>query len=167
MAEKILDLMAVLDDESQERLGKWYENLVEKGFVGQQTKDIPYHVSLAIFDPSKEKDIVAEMEELSENFETIPVHISHIGIFAGCRVLYSAPDMNPADLLSLRKAVKTETNEQYPWTPHVTVLLDEPDIICEAIPLFIKDFEPFMAHITKLSLCEFWPTREILTVELK
>ena len=167
MADKILDLMAVLDVESQKKLEKWYKDLVNEGFVGQQTKDIPYHVTLAIFDPSREDVVVAEMKELAGKFEAIPVHISHIGIFAGGKVLYAAPDMNPAGLLSLREAVKTETSEQFPWTPHVSILLDEPNAICEAIPLFVRNFKPFMGYITKLSLCEFWPTREILTVELR
>lgn len=167
MADKILDILAVLDDESQAKLAKWYDNLVKEGFVGQQTKDIPYHVSLAIFDADQEEEAVALTKRLSQNFGTIPVHISHMGIFAGGRVLYGAPDMNPADLLSLREAVDVKTKEQFVWTPHVSILMDEPDKICEAVPFLIKDFRPFLGHITKLSLCEFWPTREILTVELK
>ena len=62
---------------------------------------------------------------------------------------------------------KIETNEQFPWTPHATILIDEPDVICKAMPILLDSFHPFMGKITKLHLCAFWPTREIATVDLK
>ena len=129
MAEEILVLMADLDDESQKTLGGWYEKLKEAGFNGVQTPDLPFHVSLATFSPDKEAEVIEEMKKLAEQFSEVPVHISHIGLFAGGKVLYAAPDMNPAGLLDLRNAVKTETKEQFPWTPHVSILIDEKETI--------------------------------------
>ena len=84
----------------------------------------------------------------------------------GGRILYAAPDMNPADLLGLRQAIKTETNEIFPWTPHATILIDDAKIVQEALPILVEHFHPFMGRITKLHLCAFWPTREIATVTL-
>ena len=167
MAEEILMLMADLDDESQRIMDGWYEKLKAEGFVGKQTPNLPYHISLAGFSLDKEAEAVNEMRELAKRFKAIPVHISHIGLFAGGNVLYAAPDMNPADLLSLRQAVKTETDEKYPWTPHATIFIDEPQIVQKALPVLLDSFHPFMGKITKLQLCAFWPTREIAAINLE
>lgn len=51
-------------------------------------------------------------------------------------------------------------------TPHATIILDEPETICRALPEVMKVFRPFYGHIVRLHLCAFWPTREIATVEL-
>lgn len=166
MAEEFLTLMADFDDESQKILGGWYNKLQQKGFTGEQTPGLPFHISLACFSPDREAEAVQEMEELSERFSAVPVHISHIGLFAGGKILYAAPDMNPAGLLSLRQAVKTETREQYPWTPHCTILIDSAETIQKALPVFIEQFHPFMGMITRLHLCAFWPTREIAAAKL-
>lgn len=167
MAEQLLTLMADLDDKSQKRMADWYEDLRLAGFKGTQTPGLPYHISLASFALEKEAEITAEIKKLADDFTSIPVHISHIGIFEGGKVLFAAPDMDPSDLLSIRKAIHTETNDQYPWTPHCTILIDEPKTVQEALPVLIKSFQSFYGKITKLHLCAFWPTREIATIELK
>lgn len=166
MAEQFLTLMADLDEGSQKRLAAWYEDLKAAGFTGTQTPGLPYHISLASFALDKEAEIKAEIQKLAGEFSPIPVHISHIGIFKGGTVLFAAPDMNPPDLLSLRKAIRTETDDPYSWTPHCTILIDEPETVHEALPVLIRSFQPFCGKITGLHLCAFWPTREIAGVSL-
>lgn len=166
MAEEFLTLMADFDDESQQILGGWYDKLRQAGFTGTQTPNLPFHISLASFSPDREAEAVRETAELAERFSAIPVHISHIGLFAGGKILYAAPDMNPADLLQLRLAIQTETRDQYPWTPHSTILIDSAENIRKALPVLVDCFHPFMGTITKLHLCAFWPTREISAVHL-
>ncbi len=167
MAEKILVLMADLDEESQDIMGGWYEKLKAEGFTGKQTPGLPYHISMAVFSPDKEEEVVKEMDELAACFSGIPLHFSHIGLFEGGKVLFAAPDMNPAGLLDLRLKIETETTEEYPWTPHATIMIDEAEAIQRALPVLVEDFHSFMGKITKLHLCAFWPTREIKTVYLK
>ena len=167
MAEEILVLMADLDDESQKIMGGWYDKLRAEGFTGVQTPGLPFHISLASFLPDKEQEVVNEMEELAKKFSAIPVHISHMGLFAGGKVLYAAPDMNPAYLLDMRHAIKTETKENFIWTPHATIIIDEAETIQKALPVLVNSFQPFMGKITRLHLCAFWPTREIASVYLK
>ncbi len=167
MAEEILTLMADLDDESQKVLGEWYGKLKDAGFTGVQTPGLPFHISMACFSLDKEAEAAAEMKQLAERFSEIPVHISHIGLFEGGSVLYAAPDMNPAGLLELRQAIRTETQEKFPWTPHCTILIDEAPTVQKALPILVDNFHAFMGSITKLHLCAFWPTREIATVCLK
>ena len=158
--------MADLDEESQRIMNGWYEKLQAEGFVGEQTPGLPFHISLGSFSLDKEQEVIKEMKELADHFSEIPVHISHIGLFAGGRILFAAPDMNPADLLQIRQAIKTENSDQFPWTPHCTILIDDAAVVQKALPILLEDFHPFMGKITKLHLCAFWPTREIATVSL-
>ncbi|MBO4900457.1 MAG: 2'-5' RNA ligase family protein [Lachnospiraceae bacterium] len=166
MAEEFLTLMADFDDESQQILSGWYEKLKGAGFTGIQTPNLPFHISMGCFSLDKEDAVVDEMKKLAAGFSTVPVHISHIGLFAGGKVLFAAPDMNPPDLLDLRRAIQTETQENHPWTPHCTILIDEPEVVQKALPILVENFRPFRGRITKLHLCAFWPTREIATIYL-
>ncbi len=158
--------MADLDDEAQQIMNGWYDKLQANGFSGVQTPGLPFHISLACFSPDKEQEAVREMKELATRFPEVPVHISHVGLFAGGRVLFAAPDMNPSDLLQVRHAIKTETSETFPWTPHCTIMIDDATTVQKALSVLLEDFHPFTCKITKLHLCAFWPTREIATVSL-
>lgn len=166
MAEQFLTLMADLDDASQEIMSGWYNTLKEAGFTGTQTPGLPYHISLATFPLEKEQEIVALMQKVAAEFVPVPVHVSHVGMFAGGKVLFGAPELNP-ELAALQKACAKESIREYPWTPHATLLIDEPDTVYAALPVLMKSFYPFVGKIPRLHLCAFWPTREIASVELK
>ena len=167
MAEQFLTLMADLDDHSQEIMSGWYRELQDAGFTGVQTPGLPFHISLAMLSLDDEQAAAEETRRLGEAFSSIPVHISHIGLFAGGRVLFGAPDMNPAGLLQLHDAIRLNRTDKYPWTPHVTILIDEPETVRDALRILVKSFHPFTAQITGLHLCAFWPTREIASVRLR
>ena len=165
MAEQFLTLMADLDDASQEIMSGWYSKLKEAGFTGTQTPGLPYHISLATFPLEKEQEVVALMKTVAAGYAPVPVHISHVGMFTGGKVLFGAPDMSP-ELTALHEACAKETIQTYPWTPHATILIDEPETVCAALPMLMKSFYPFVGKISRLHLCAFWPTREIAAVEL-
>ena len=160
MAEQFLTLMADLDSESQERLSGWYSTLKEAGFTGVQTPDVPYHISLATFPLEQETEAAEIAHRAAAEFAPVPVHLSHIGMFAGGKVLFCGPEKNTG-LAALREACKPSAPETWPWTPHVTLLIDEPETVYTAIPHVMKCFTPFIGTITRLHLCAFWPTREI------
>ena len=166
MAEQFLTLMADLDDESQHIMSQLYAQLQMAGFTGTQTPGLPYHISLASFPLEKEREAIQITKEIASEFGPITVHISHIGLFAGGKVLFGAPDMKPSGLMLLHEAIKTEIGDDFLWTPHATVLIDEPETICKAIPVLLESFTPFIGKITGLHLCAFWPTREIMSVSL-
>ena len=105
------------------------------------------------------------MKKVADEFSPIPVHISHIGIFAPGKVLFGGPERN-ADLEKLHDACELNPDSQRPWTPHATILIDEPAAVCAALPQLLQSFHPFVGKITRLHLCAFWPTREIATVTL-
>ena len=165
MAEEFLTIMADLDDNAQARMSAWYDALKEAGFTGKQTPGLPFHISLATFPLDKEQEAVAITRKAGAAFSAVPVHISHMGLFAGGRVLFCGPERNPK--LDALQAACEKKPQKYPWTPHVTVLIDEPDAVCAALPVLIKHFSPFVANIERLHLCAFWPTREIASIQLK
>ena len=166
MAEQFLTLMADLDDEAQARMSGWYHSLQEAGFTGIQTPGLPYHISLSTFSTDQEREAAGIARKAADSFAPVTVHISHIGLFAGGKVVFAAPEKD-AELAALQDACRSCAPQQYPWTPHATVLIDEPETVQAALPIFVKSFEPFTARITRLHLCAFWPTREIGVFELK
>ena len=45
--EQFLTLMADLDEDSQAILSAWYKDLSNAGFRGNQTPNLPFHISMA------------------------------------------------------------------------------------------------------------------------
>ena len=165
MAEQFLTLMADLDEESQKLMAEWYSRLQEAGFTGTQTPGLPFHISLTTFALEQEQKAIELTKKAAEEFAPIPVHISHIGIFAPGKVLFGGLERN-ADLEKLHDACELNPDSQRPWTPHATILIDEPAAVCAALPQLLQSFHPFVGKITRLHLCAFWPTREIATATL-
>ncbi len=165
MTEQFLTLMADLDEDSQAIMSAWYKDLGNAGFKGNQTLNLPYHISLAAFSLEREQEAVELTRKLAGEFSPFPVNISHIGIFAPGKVLFGGPERS-AGLELLHDACEKAPDPQRPWTPHVTLLIDEPATVCQALPMLLKVFHPFVGRITGLHLCAFWPKREILSVEL-
>ena len=165
MAEQFLTLMGDLDEDTQNLMSAWYNILKNAGFTGIQTPGLSFHISLATFPLEQEQKAIELTEKAAGEFSPIQVHISHIGIFAPGKVLFGGPERN-AKLDLLHDACEMNPNSQRPWTPHVTLLIDEPATVCNALPLLLNSFHPFVGKITRLHLCAFWPTREIVTAEL-
>lgn len=165
MAESFLTLMADYCEEDQQRVSVWYDALQQAGFTGMQTPGLPMHISLATFALDEEEAAVALTRNIAARFAPVEVAIRHVGIFPGGKVLFAAPDMSPA-LVALQQACERPVVNGYPWTPHTTMLIDEPEEIGKAVPVLMQKFTPIRARIDRLHLCAFWPTREIVRVEL-
>ena len=56
MAEQFLTLMADFDDDSQTIMSAWYNSLIQAGFSGTQTTNLPFHISMASFQLEKEQE---------------------------------------------------------------------------------------------------------------
>ena len=63
--------------------------------------------------------------------------------------------------------LKEKFGPSFDWVPHTTMLIDEPENIYKALPMVVKEFSSFHGKVTCLHLYEFWPTRHILTVNLR
>lgn len=166
MAESFLTLMADYCEEDQQRISIWYDALQQAGFTGTQTPGLNHHISLATFPVEAEAEAIALTRRVAAEFGPVHADIRHVGVFPGGKVLFAAPDMSP-ELTALQQACAGDRPlNGYPWTPHTTMLIDTPEQIGAALPVLMEKFVPIRAKITHLHLCAFWPTREILTIEL-
>ena len=166
MAESFLTLMADYDTASQFRMDEWYSAIQRAGFTGTQTPGLNHHISLATFPLEQEEEAIALTQRIAAEFAPVDVYISHVGLFAGGRVLFAAPEMNPALAALQKECSGGRLLNMHPFTPHTTMLIDTPETICRALPVLMEKFEPCRARLTRLHLCAFWPTREIINVEL-
>ena len=162
MSDKALYVMAGYDDKTEKYLANIQNKLYERGFIGTHTKNIPQHITLGSFSIDKKSELKNLLQELSKQIKPFEITFNHIGIFGGSKVLFVAPDTNQK-LLDL----KERFGDSYNWTPHTTMIIDNPDTICEALPFVMNEFTAFEGKITSLHLYEFFPTRHILSVDFE
>lgn len=154
--DKRLYVLAGYDEETEARLSTLRQRLIDAGFIGTQTPDIPQHITLGSFDVSMEEELKARLRLVCSRTGRIQVSFSHLGIFGGSRVLFVAPNANPR-LLQL----KEEFGDSFHWTAHTTMLIDEPDKVFRALPMIAREFAPFCGYVNSLYLYEFFPKRFI------
>lgn len=161
MEEKILCVLAGYDADTQDRLAAIQNTLYQSGFVGTHTKDLIQHITLGTFKPGQEQHLMDIMTQAAGKYRPFTVTFHHIGIFGGSKVLFVAPDIN-RELLAL----KEDFGDSYNWTPHTTMLIDEPENIYKALPVAAGHFTEFQGKVESIHLFEFWPTRHILSLNL-
>lgn len=166
MAEAFLTIMAEYREEDQQKISVWRDALVNSGFIGSQTPGLRHHISLATWPLEKEAEAIETIKRAGERFAPVDAAIRHIGVLPGGKVLAAAPDLSPA-LTALQQACGDRMVHGYPWLPHTTLLIDETETLAAALPILMKHFVPLPAKVDRLRLCAFWPTREIVAVELK
>ena len=162
MQAKPLYLLAEFDGETQKTLAEYFEVLSQNGFVGSQTKDIPYHFTLGSRGVEFENQLLDALEKICPETAAVDVNLDHIGLF-GLNVLFIAPGMN-CELLKLQRSFFPDCDcddDCSAWTAHATLLIDEPEIILRALPLVAKNFKPMKARIESVAICEFFPARLI------
>ena len=162
MSDKALYVLAGYDEITDMRLSNIQNILYENGFTGTHTKNIPQHITLGSFPTEKETELIDLLQRLSIEVPSFEITFNHIGVFGGARVLFVAPDSNE-QLLSLKEMF----GDSYNWTPHTTMLIDNPDTIYKAIPFVMEKFSAFKGRITSLHLHEFFPTRQIVSIWFK
>jgi 2'-5' RNA ligase len=167
MAEKSLYVLAGYDDETEAKLAGMQQHLYELGFSGTQTKDIPMHFTLGQFDTSGEQKLKDRLSALSGSMGAFEVDFSNLGLFENPEreVLFVRPKIS-VEMLELQDHF-SDRIDQFPWLPHTTLLIDKPEVIEEARKVVLEEFRAFSGKVTTLYLYEFWPTRHVLTVQLK
>ncbi len=161
MKNKLLCVMAGYDDDTEKYLSQIQEKLYEQGFRGTQTKNIPQHITLGTFDIEKEDELVNLLNSIAQKTNSFDITFNHIGIFNGSKVLFVAPDTSK-DLIELKEMFEDSSN----WTPHTTMIIDEPDVIFKAMPIVLDSFESFKGKVESIHLYEFWPANHILSISL-
>lgn len=163
--EKFLCVLAGYDDRTEQRLAAMQNSLYEAGFSGTQTRDIPMHITMGTFAVEEEQSLSERLRRVAADTGPFFVHLSHVGMFGGSRVLFAAPDCS-RELLALRERFSDSRPFPPVWVPHTTMLIDRPETVYRALPVLMEAFEPVIGKITCLHLYEFFPSRHILTVTL-
>ncbi|MCL2387564.1 MAG: 2'-5' RNA ligase family protein [Defluviitaleaceae bacterium] len=165
MQDKALYLIAIFDNKTQNKLAEYYDVLCQNGFVGSQTKNIPYHLTLGSRSIDSENQTINDLEEVCSNIHSFEINLAHIGLF-GLKVLFISPNMN-FELLKLQQSFFPDCgNGHHPWSAHVTLLIDESETILKALPIVAENFQPFKARVEGIELYEFFPRRFVKAFDL-
>jgi 2'-5' RNA ligase len=165
VSEKFLCLIATFDEETLKRMKEIEHIINEAGIVGEQTADIPCHITLGCFDVNREDEIKQLLQDVCAKTKSFDLAFNHIGLF-GLKVMFLAPDVN-YELLELHDNFHRdfiENNKE--WTPHATILIDEAENIQKALPLVAQNYQKLNGRVESVSLYEFFPTRFIAKHDL-
>lgn len=155
MDGKRLYALACYDEPSQARLETCRSALVRSGYIGEQTPNIPHHITLASFEAEKEAAVRETVRRLTAKTAPIDLRILSIGLF-GLRVLFLSPAPNER-LTELAHALAPDPG----WVPHTTMFIDQRERVLQALPLLADTFVPFPARVSRIELYEFFPARHI------
>ncbi len=167
MEDRHLYVVAQFDAQTDQKLKQLYQTLVQEGFIGTQTKDIPYHITLGTFEVEDEVEVIRRVHKTTQAMPAFTMRMAYIGLF-GLNVLFAAPAVK-CELIHLRQWIVPGggTAEEFPWVAHTTLLMDEPGTIHRAIPVVTKHFEPFRATVESVGVYEYFPERKIGVYPLK
>jgi len=161
MKGTFLSVMACFDPQADEKFGVIRASLKQAGFKGRQSKNLPNHITLGIYEPDMEESLTSRINDLADSTDAISVSFGNVGLF-GLRVAFIAPVVNHR-LLEIHEALPFS---EEPWSPHVTMLIEDDEVIIKALPIIKENFIPFEATISSICLYQFKPTRFILKREL-
>ena len=164
MDNKFLCLMSQFDTETERKLKEIQNLLKEVGFTGEQTPNLPNHITLGTFKTDNEIELIDKLKTVCNNTYRIPISFNNIGLF-GLKVLFISSSASH-ELLDLQQEFDSNYLHSFNWVPHVTMLIDNPENIQKAIPIVADKFSAFTGYIESISLYEFFPTRFILEEKL-
>lgn len=174
MDKKFLCVMAMFDEKTNTQFKSIKDQLE---CIGIKSLTIPPHITLGAYVGVEEKDLCHWIDMLCNTNKRFEVNFNHIGLFS-LNVPFLAPQVSN-ELTSFHKKLHEKydnycsqigydyTVKSNNWVPHATILINEPEVVLKALPIINDKFKPFIGQIVSLSLCEFYPMREIKTFNLK
>jgi len=162
MNDKSLYVLAGFDEEANQKLTALRQELLDAGYEGTQTKNLPHHITLGSVKNVSEEELCRLVHDTAASFGPFTVSCNHLGIFSGGKVLFVAPEPN-RKLLELKEVF----GDSLDWTAHITMLIEQPDRVLEGAGILLAGFKPFCLTLCKLHVYEFWPPRHGLAAELR
>ena len=163
--KKFLTVMAVFDDETQEKLAGIQSRIIENVGSGTQTMGIPFHLTLGSYPTDKEREVVAQIEKiasLAKPFEVLLVEYSNFSD----KVLFLEPT-RPKELIELRKAFECDYANGFDWVPHATLFCYEAYNVIKAKSYLPEICEPIRTKIVGIELGEFFPPKKIIRIDFE
>ncbi len=155
--EKFLTVFAVFDEQTQRELKTLQDGVLGLGFVGTQTMDIPFHISLGTY-PVKDKDeLTAKIKKVCVTQKVFDIDLVKVNHFNN-RVLFVEPDVN-ADLKNLHDIFNGNFQGNFNWHAHATIYCGEENEVEKAKRYLKKTFKPLRAKVVSIQMGEFFPTK--------
>jgi 2'-5' RNA ligase len=164
--DKNLYIIAELDDDTQKIIENYEKIIFENGFIGNQTKDIPYHITLGRYSLEYENYLKDLLDNVGKKFKEINISYSGFGLFK-LDVLYLNPCMS-IKLMELYNFIKEKSYYQdNDFAAHTTIYMDEPENIIKLLPKMVENSNKINGKIKYISLYEFFPKKLLKKIELK
>ena len=162
--EKFLTVFAVFDDETQNKLKSLQNEVLKLGFVGTQTMDIPFHISLGSFPVEKEEELKEKIMQICKQEKAFDISLKSVNDFNN-RVLFVEPETS-AKLQNLHKIFDNNYADGFPWHAHATIFCDSEENVLKAKKELKQIFTPMNAKIVGVQMGEFFPTKMIIEEKL-
>ncbi|MDE5565972.1 MAG: 2'-5' RNA ligase family protein [Anaeroplasmataceae bacterium] len=158
---KFLTVFAVFDEETQKKLKCYQDKVLSLGYKGDQTMDIPFHISLGTYSVLEEEKLKEKIYEVCKENKSFEIKLNNVNRF-NYRVLFIEPKINE-ELLNLHSIFDNDIfNHPWPWSPHATIFMGEEGQVKEAEQCLTQIFKPLNAKIVGIQMGEFFPTRMII-----
>ena len=160
--KKFLTVMAVFDDDTQERLARIQSTIIKNVGNGTQTMGIPFHLTLGSYPTEAQDEVVAQIERVALSARPFNVLLVGYNTFSD-KVLFLEPT-KPQELLDLRKSFECDYANGFEWVPHATLFCGECDEVIKAKTYLPELCEPIRAQIVGIELGEFFPPKKIIRI---
>ena len=161
--KKFLTVMAVFDDDTQERLARIQSTIIKNVSEGTQTMGIPFHLTLGSYPTEAQDEVVAQIEKVALSARPFDVLLVGYNTFSD-KVIFLEPT-KPQELLALRKSFECDYANGFEWVPHATLFCGECDEVIKAKTFLPELFEPIRAKIVGIELGEFFPPRKKIRID--
>ena len=157
---KFLTVFAVFDNETQIKLKSIQDKILDLGYEGSQTMDIPFHISLGSYPIECATELIEKIKHVCLHKKEFYIRLDKINHFNNA-VLFAEPVVNP-QLQELHDLFNNNFADGFPWHAHATIFCGEKYQVDKAINVAESVFVPFDAKIIGIQLGEFFPTKIII-----
>ena len=158
-------MFAVFDDGTQKKLKRLQDEILNLEFEGNQTMDIPFHISLGSFPVECAKELTDKIESVCSQLKAFEIRLERINHFNNS-VLFVEPTENIA-LQELHHLFDNNFADGFPWHAHATIFCGNTEQVIKAREVAEKVFESFTARIVGINMGEFFPTKMLVAETFK
>ena len=163
--KRVLTVMAVFDNKTQELLSAIQSKIIENVGDGRQTMGIPFHLTLGSYPVESESEIVNKINEIAPVTKSFEILLVRYNTFSD-RVLFLEPT-KPQELIGLRKSFECDYANGFDWVPHATLFCGEADEVIKAKSYLPEICEPIRTKIVGIELGEFFPPKKIIRIDFE
>jgi len=93
MSEKFLYLLATFDEKTTKQIKEIESIITKTGIVGNQTPNLPPHITLGSFNINQEDEILQLLQCISTKTNSFDLDFNHIGLF-GLKALHGVSTLH-------------------------------------------------------------------------